>query len=138
MYFTSAWIPNMDLKPITPEECKDVSEKNKSKKLVSAYGVASEGHDLPYFKGLLADHQNAVQQENEAEEAKAAAKAEKQSKKNKRKSTDVVEEDEDVEMEDADEPAKKPKSTKKRKKSVDADGESSKVSTHTTFLRPCY
>lgn len=123
----------MDLKPITPEECKDVPEKGKSKLLKSAYDVASDGHDLQHFKVILADHQNALQQEIEAKEAKAAAKAEKQAKKNKRKSTDVVEE-EDVDMEDADEGAKKPKSSKKRKKSVEADGETSKVSDNTVIL----
>ena len=70
----------MDLKPITPEECKDVPEKGKSKLLKSAYDVASDGHDLQHFKVILADHQNALQQEIEAKEAKAAAKAEKQAK----------------------------------------------------------
>lgn len=125
-------MPNTDLKPLDPESCKNVSEKSKSKALLAAYAVASENHDLQHFKSLLADHQEALQAENEEREAqaaaKAAAKAEKDAKK-KRKSTDVVEDDEDVEMEDAEEGDKSSKASKKRKKSTaDTDAESEKVS----------
>ncbi|KAJ6103292.1 hypothetical protein N7486_005719 [Penicillium sp. IBT 16267x] len=120
-----AWIPNTNLKPLDPAECKEVSEKNKSKGLLSAYKVAAEGHDLKHFKSLLADHQAAVQQEIEEEEReeeeKAKAKAEKAAKKNKRKSKGA---ETDVEMEDADE-AKPSKATKKRKKD-EADVEEDK------------
>lgn len=119
--FDSAWVPNTQLTPLDPADCKDISEKNKAKGLVAAYKVAAEGHDLQYFKNLLADHQAALQQEideAEAEEnAKAAAKAEK-AKKTKRKSKGV---DTDVDMEDADE--KKPKSSKKRKNETEAEAE---------------
>lgn len=112
--------------PITPAECENVSEKNKAKGLIAAYKVAAEGHDLQYFKNLLADHQSALQQEIEEAEAqeaaKAAAKAEK-AKKGKRKSKGA---DTDVEMEDA-EDSKKAKSTKKRKKDGETDGEADKV-----------
>lgn len=122
----SAWVPNTQLTPITPAECENVSEKNKAKGLIAAYKVAAEGHDLQYFKNLLADHQAALQQEIEEAEAqeaaKAAAKAEK-AKKNKRKSKGA---DIDVEMEDADD-SKKAKSTKKRKKDAETDGEADKV-----------
>lgn len=115
--------------PLDPADCKDVSPKNKSKSLLAAYEVAAEGHDLKYFKSLLADHQAAVQQEMdeaEAEEnAKAAAKAEKaeKAKKTKRKSKGA---DTDVEMEDTDD--KKPKSSKKRK-NAEAEDEAEKVHT---------
>ncbi|KAJ5218262.1 uncharacterized protein N7498_000361 [Penicillium cinerascens] len=105
----------------TNEFAWDVSEKNKAKGLIAAYKIAAEGHDLQYFKSLLADHQAALQQEideAEAEEnAKAAAKAEK-AKKTKRKSKGA---DTDVDMEDADE--KKPKSSKKRKNETEAEAE---------------
>ncbi|KAJ5547059.1 hypothetical protein N7494_004644 [Penicillium frequentans] len=111
-----AWIPNTNLKPLDPAECKEVSEKNKAKQLLGAYKVAAEGHDLKHFKELLSDHQAAIQQEIEEEEReeeeKAKAKAEKATKKNKRKSKGA---ETDVEMEDADE-AKPSKATKKRKK----------------------
>lgn len=122
----SAWIPNTDLSPIDPETCKQVTEKGKSKLLLAAYAVASEGHDLKYFKDLLADHQRAMEQEEEEREAqaaaKAAAKAEKEAKKNKRKSMEIID-DEDVDMEDAGEGAKKSKSSKKRKKDAETEGE---------------
>jgi hypothetical protein len=122
----SAWIPNTNLKPLDPAECKEISEKNKAKTLIGAYKVAAEGHDLKHFKDLLSDHQAAVQQEIEEEEReeeeKAKAKAEKAAKKNKRKSKGA---ETDVEMEDADE-AKPSKATKKRKKD-EADAEEDKV-----------
>ncbi|PYH46633.1 PWWP domain protein [Aspergillus saccharolyticus JOP 1030-1] len=119
-----AWVPNTDLTPLDPAACKEVSEKGKTKLLLSAYAVGAEGHDLQYFKELLVDHQRALEQETEEKEAqaaaKAAAKAAKEAKKSKRKSMDVVEDD-DVEMEDADEEEHKPKSSKKRKKDAEAD-----------------
>ncbi|KUL84422.1 hypothetical protein ZTR_08779 [Talaromyces verruculosus] len=123
-----AWIPNTDLSPLDPEQCKDVSEKGKQKQLIAAYKVAAEGHDLQYFKNLLADHQRAIQQEAEEREAAAAEKAAlkaqkeaaKEEKKKKRKS--VAAETEDVEMADAEEGDKKAK-TKKRKKDAGSDVE---------------
>lgn len=127
----SAWIPNTDLSPLDPETCKDVSEKGKQKHLVAAYKVAAESHDLQYFKGLLADHQRAVQQEFEDREAAAAEKAalkaqkdaEKEEKKKKRKS---VAEGTDVDVGDGDDD-KKAKSAKKRKKDAESDAEGGKV-----------
>ncbi|EFR02094.1 PWWP domain-containing protein [Nannizzia gypsea CBS 118893] len=117
-----AWIPNVDLTPISPEDCKDVSEKNKTKNLIAAYQVAAEGHDLDYFKTMLADFERAKKEDQEEKEAKAAAKAAKQEKK-KRKSMEVVDEPEDEEMEDAGE---KKKSSKKRKKDLESEGEQEK------------
>jgi hypothetical protein len=132
----SAWIPNTDLTSLDPASCKDVPEKGKSKQLLAAYAVAAEGHDLQYFKELLADHQRALQQELEEQEAqqaaKEAAKAERAAKKNKRKSMDIVD-DLDIDMEDADEP-KKPKSSKKRKKDAETDGEAEKVNYDSPIL----
>ncbi|KAL3465351.1 hypothetical protein BJX64DRAFT_63719 [Aspergillus heterothallicus] len=123
-----AWIPNTDLASLDPTACKDISEKGKSKALVAAYNVAAENNDLAHFKDLLADHQRAIQQEEEEKEAQAAAKAaakaatkaEKESKKNKRKSMQI---DDDVDMEDVEEGDKAPKSSKKRKKDAEAEDE---------------
>lgn len=119
----SAWVPSTQLSPLEPAACKDASEKNKTKGLLAAYKVAAEGHDLQYFKSLLADHQAALQREIEEAEAEEAAKAEakaEKAKKSKRKSKGA---DTDVEMEDADDK----KSTKKRKKDAETDGEADKV-----------
>ena len=114
----------MDLSPLDPESCKDVSPKSKGKLLLAAYAVASEAHDLQYFKTLLADHQRALEQEIEEKEAQAAAKAEakaeRDAKKNKRKSMEIVD-DEDVDMEDANAESKKSKSSKKRKKDTETE-----------------
>ncbi|CAP86255.1 hypothetical protein E8E15_006807 [Penicillium rubens] len=122
-----AWVPNTNLTPLDPAECKDVSEKNKSKSLINAYKVASEGHNLQYFKKLLNDHQAAIDQEEaelEAQEAeKAATKAAKEAKKGKRKSKGA---ETDVEMEDADDSKKSKAPSRKRKKDVETDAEAEK------------
>ncbi|CAI7636205.1 unnamed protein product [Penicillium glandicola] len=122
-----AWVPNTNLTPLDPAECKNISEKNKSKSLINAYKVASEGHNLQYFKKLLNDHQAAIDEEEaefEAQEAeKAAAKAAKEVKKGKRKSKGA---ETDVEMEDADDSKKTKAPSKKRKKDVETDAEAEK------------
>ncbi|KAJ5566232.1 hypothetical protein N7535_007870 [Penicillium sp. DV-2018c] len=122
-----AWVPNTNLTPLDPAECKDVSEKNKSKPLLNAYKVASEGHDLQYFKDLLNEHQAAIDQEEaelEAQEAeKAAAKAAKEAKKGKRKSKGA---ETDIEMEDANDSKKAKAPSKKRKKEAETDVEADK------------
>ncbi|KAL1958020.1 hypothetical protein VTO42DRAFT_5232 [Malbranchea cinnamomea] len=118
-----AWVKNTDLSPLEPEKCKDVPEKGKSKALIEAYKVAAEGHDLQYFKDLLADHQRLVEEEMRAAQERAAAKEAKRAK-SKRKSTAAKDEDEDIDMAASGEEA--PKSAKKRKKDVESDGESEK------------
>lgn len=99
-----------------------MSEKGKSKPLLAAYETASEGHDLQYFKNMLADHERALQEDQEAREAQATAKAAKKDKK-KRKSMDVVDDQDDEEV------TEKRRSAKKRKKDAESEGESDKVST---------
>ncbi|KAI5304793.1 hypothetical protein KEM56_005922 [Ascosphaera pollenicola] len=128
-----AWIPNTDITPITPEECAAAPEKGKTKGLIEAFKIASEGHDLEYFKKLINDHNAALQQEEEAYAAreaekqrkaqekaeKAAAKAATQ-KKGKRKSIAAAETEEE---DDAEEPTEKKKPSKKRKKDAESDEE---------------
>ena len=127
----SAWIPNTDLKPIGPADCKDVSEKGKGKQLLAAYAVAAESHDLQYFKDLLAEHQLALDAENQELEAQAAAKtaskASKDSKKKKPQPKSSTDADGDVEMEDAGTEKPSKGSKKRRKSGVDTDGEAEKV-----------
>ncbi|KAI2724053.1 hypothetical protein CBS147318_984 [Penicillium roqueforti] len=122
-----AWVPNTNLTPLDPTEYKNISEKNKTKSLINAYKVASEGHNLQYFKKLLNDHQAAIDQEEaelEAQEAeKEAAKAAKEAKKGKRKSKGA---ETDVEMEDADDSKKSKAPSKKRKKDAETDAEAEK------------
>jgi dihydroorotase-like cyclic amidohydrolase len=129
--FVSAWLPNTELTNLDPEECKDFSEKGKTKSLIQAYHVAAEGNDLEHFKAMLLDHQKAMQEDQERRDARETAKAEKaeRAEKKKRKS-EAAEEDEDVDMEDAEEEGKSEpkKSSKKRKKEVESDGEDEKVS----------
>ncbi|KIW33066.1 hypothetical protein, variant 2 [Cladophialophora immunda] len=114
------WIHNTDLAPLTPEDCKDVTEKGKAKALLAAYKVAAEGHDLQFFKTMLDEHAAALQADIDAKEAREAEKVAKAEKKKKRKSEAKAEAD-DVEMEDADADVEPKKSSKKRKKEVDED-----------------
>ena len=115
-----AWIPNSDLQPLTPEECKDVSEKSKTKALLAAYKVASEGHDLAHYKGLLEEHAEAVAEDEALQAEREAEKARKAEKKTKRKSDAAVVDDEmDVDDEGAE---TKPKGKKRKKEAGDDDG----------------
>jgi hypothetical protein len=139
----SAWIINTNLTPLDVAECKNISEKNKSKGLIKAYAVAAEGHDLDHYKKVLAEHQNALDKE-EAEEAeaeakkeaekeakakakadKAAEKADKTADKNKKSKRKSKAAETDVEMEDVEEPKKAKTPARKRKN--DADAETEKV-----------
>ena len=137
----STWLVNTGLTPLDPEECNSKTSGKMTKALQEAYSIATEGHDIDYFKKILADHQEELarieaeaQKKQEEAEAKAAAKAEKDAKakeaaadkkKKPRKSAVKGNDEEDVEMEDAE----APKSSKKRKKEADSDGEGPKVST---------
>ncbi|MCJ1402766.1 hypothetical protein MMC11_005987 [Xylographa trunciseda] len=117
-----AWIINSELSPLTPEECKDIADKGKSKTLLEAYKIAAEGHDLAYFKTMLEEHMAAMQEDADERAEREARKASKA----KRKSGEVSAlpaDDEDADEMDVDEEGapSKPKS-KKRKKSLESDG----------------
>ena len=125
----SAWMPNTDLQPLSPEDCQDVPEKGKSKSLIEAYKIAAESHDLSYIKEILLDHQEQIaedQQRVKEREEKKAAKA-----KRKSDAAAAVEEVDEMDV-DEDEEEDKPKS-KKRKKAAESDDEG-KVSTRVPTL----
>lgn len=107
------------MSPLEPEQCKDVSEKGKSKSLVEAYKIAAEGHDLQHFKDMLMQHEAALQED---EERKAQRESDKAAKADKKKRKSEVKADDDVDMEGVDDTAPK-KSSKKRKKDVESDDE---------------
>ncbi|KXT04958.1 hypothetical protein AC578_10304 [Pseudocercospora eumusae] len=134
------WMVNTALTPLEPEECLKLPTTKMTKALQQAYQIASEGHDIDYFKDILKiwqEEQEAFRIESErlAEEAERkaiekAAKAEedaalagegekKPKKKAARKSKAA---DGDVEMEDPE----APKSTKKRKKETESDADAPK------------
>lgn len=125
-----AWQVNTDLLPFDIDDVKkDVDTGNQAKKnkaLWEAYHIAAQGHDLAWFKEMLAAHETAMQEDLEQREQKELQKKEKSTK---RKST-AADGSEDVEGEDAGEDAapsaKKAKVTKKRKKEGDSDGEKEK------------
>lgn len=111
---------------------KDVESGNQAKKnkaLWEAYQTAAEGHDLAWFKQLLASHETAMLEDIEQREQKEQEKKEKAEKAAKRKSVAAAE-SEDVEMEDAGDGtalSAKKKASKKRKKEDESDGENDKV-----------
>jgi hypothetical protein len=125
---------NTGLTPLEPEECNTKPTSKMSKSLQQAYAIAAEGHDLDFYKQVLAEFQEeSARLEAEAlkKQEEAAAKADKDAKakdgeakdkKKKSRKSKAADED-DVEMEDAE----APKSSKKRKKDADSDGEGPKV-----------
>ena len=122
----SAWIPNTELAPldVQAETTKNPVEKGKSKTLLAAYSKAAENNDLAHFKTMLADHQKAVEIDEELKEEKAAKKTKKASRKNA-EAVAVVDDADEMDVDD-EVAAEKPKS-KKRKKADDSDDVDEKV-----------
>ena len=114
-------------------------EKGKSKTLIEAYKIASEGHDLAHFKEMLAEHMAAMQEDAEAKAERDAKKASKAKRKSGADTTVAVDEEADeMDVDEADGESK-PKS-KKRKKSLESDGAEEKVSSPNLARRnprPC-
>ena len=123
----SAWIPNTELAPldVDSEAVKNPVEKGKSKTLLQAYKKASENEDLDHFKAVLADHQNALEQDMKEREELEKERAAKKAKKAARKSDAVVEDADEMDVDD-DAEAEKPKS-RKRKKAEDGEDVNEKV-----------
>ena len=115
---------------VESENTKNPVEKGKSKTLLAAYGKAAENNDLAHFKTMLADHQKAIEIDEEIKEEKAAKKPKKPS----RKSGDAAPAADDADEMELDEEiaAEKPKS-KKRKKADDSDEGDEKVRTCMTI-----
>lgn len=106
-----------------PDECKNVTDKGKSKSLLEAYAIAAEGHSLNYFKNMLAEHQEAMVEDAERRAEREAKKAQKAKRKSDAAAAADTSDDMDV---DEEEEEGKPK-PKKRKKSIGSDGAEEKV-----------
>lgn len=90
------------------------------KDLVLAHQIASEEHDLDYYKEVLQQFQEEMIEKQKAAEAKAAAAATpKKSKKQAKPSSEA----EDVEMEDVDDEAAPAKAKKEKKRKSPEDSE---------------
>ena len=141
-YVRSQWMVNTSLTPLDPAECTETPSSKMTKALQNAWKIASEDHDLDYFKGLLktwqeeqAQIEKEIREQEELDAVRAAEKAEKDAEeaakateedskpKKKSKSRKSTGGDEDVEMADAD----APKSSKKRKKEAESDADGAKV-----------
>jgi hypothetical protein len=143
---------NTALTPLDPKECDDKPKAKMTKALQNAYKLASEHHDIDYYKQMLqqwqveekkiaeeqAEYEAQQQKEleerlaREAEEAKEAEDEEAKDKKKKKAPRKSKGGDEDVEMDGLE----APKSSKKRKKDAESDAEGTKV--NTTFATGCY
>ncbi|KAL8729824.1 MAG: hypothetical protein Q9166_004465 [cf. Caloplaca sp. 2 TL-2023] len=125
-----AWMTNTDMSPLDTAVIDPTDTKGKSKPLAAAFAKASEENDLQHFKDMLADHQKAVKEEQDAQaelDAKKTAKA-------KRKSVDAsATPADDADEMDVDEVEEEPKpKSKKRKKETDSDGEEKPAKTPKT------
>ncbi|KAL8714867.1 MAG: hypothetical protein Q9220_001380 [cf. Caloplaca sp. 1 TL-2023] len=116
-----AWMPNTDLNPLDTAAIDPDDTKGKSKPLAAAYTKASEENDLQHFKDMLADHQKAVKEEQEAQAERDAKKASKAKRKSVDVSAAAADDADEMDLDDDDE-AEKPKS-KKRKKEAESDAE---------------
>src|SRR5437667_7572576 len=123
-------MPNTDLTELDLDTVGNIPEKGTRKDLYMAHQIASERHDLNYFKTMLREYQESIRAEAEEKAAKKAAKS-----KRKSKGAAEAEPSEDVEMENAadgaeaenDEDGKAKSKAKKRKKDAGSDGEANKV-----------
>lgn len=123
----SAWMPNTDLTPLDTDTIDTDDTKGKSRPLVAAYAKAHENNDLQHFKDMLADHQKALKEEQDAQAERDAKKATKAKRKSVDASAATADEEDEMDI-DAEEEEPKPKS-KKRKKEADSDGDD-KVTPH--------
>lgn len=114
-------MPNTDLTPLETTTIDPTDTKGKSKPLAAAYAKASEENDLQHFKDMLADHQKAVKEEQEAQAERDAKKSAKAKRKSVDASTTPADNDDEMDVDDEEEEPK-PKS-KKRKKEVESDVE---------------
>ena len=115
----SAWMPNTDLNPLDTAAIDPDDTKGKSKQLIAAYVKAAEENDLQHYKDMLADHQKAVKEEQEAQAERDAAKAAKAKRKSVDASAAAADDEDEMDV-DEDQEVAKPKS-KKRKKEADSD-----------------
>lgn len=125
-----AWMPNTDLTPLETAAIDPDDTKGKTKPLAAAYAKASEENDLQHFKDMLADHQLAVKEEQEAQAERDAKKATKTKRKSVDANTAAADDEDEMDI-DEDEEAPKPKS-KKRKKEADSDSEEKPAKTPKT------
>ncbi|KAL8927649.1 MAG: hypothetical protein Q9172_001278 [Xanthocarpia lactea] len=128
-----AWMPNTDLSPLDTAAIDPADTKGKSKPLAAAYAKASEENDLQHFKDMLADHQKAVKEEQEAQAERDAKKSAKAKRKSVDASATPADDADEMDVDEEEEVAK-PKS-KKRKKEAESDGEEKPAKTPKTATK---
>ncbi|CAL8575398.1 hypothetical protein XPA_001326 [Xanthoria parietina] len=128
-----AWMPNTDLTPLETATIDPTDTKGKSKPLAAAYAKAAEENDLQHYKDMLADHQKAVKEEQEAQAERDAKKSAKAKRKSVDASATPAVDDDEMDIDDEEEEPK-PKS-KKRKKGVESDVEEKPAKTPKTATK---
>ncbi|KAL8644330.1 MAG: hypothetical protein Q9226_007820 [Calogaya cf. arnoldii] len=129
-----AWMPNTDLTPLETAAIDPSDTKGKSKPLAAAYVKAAEENDLQHFKDMLADHQKAVKEEQEAQAERDAKKSSKAKRKSVDASATPADDDDEMDVDDEEEEEPKPKS-RKRKKEVESDVEDKPAKTPKTATK---
>ncbi|ROV99946.1 hypothetical protein VMCG_06215 [Cytospora schulzeri] len=115
----SGWVSNKDLIDLDPATVQDLVNPKMRKDLVLAHQIASEQHDLDYYKEVLQQFQEELIEKQKAAEAKAVAAA---TPKKGKKQAKPSAEDDDVEMEDVDDETAPAKAKKdKKRKSPDSE-----------------
>ncbi|SPO00854.1 uncharacterized protein DNG_03602 [Cephalotrichum gorgonifer] len=64
------WVPNTSLQELSPEQASEAINDKMRKDLQSAYELASEGHDLDFYKEVLQQFQEELVAKEEAQKAK--------------------------------------------------------------------
>ena len=67
---SSGWVPNTSLQELSPEAASSAINDKMRKDLQSAYELASEGHDLDFYKELLQQFQEELVAKEEAQKSK--------------------------------------------------------------------
>ncbi|KAI2638183.1 hypothetical protein GGS21DRAFT_458885 [Xylaria nigripes] len=107
-----SWTPNTDLTELDPSTVKDMITGKMRKDLQSAHELASQNHDIDYYKNVLREFEE--QRLVQLEAKKSRPKVQRRTNNSKINDGDGDLEMEDVEDETA-EPAKKKSKAKKRK-----------------------
>lgn len=111
-----SWTPNTDLSELDPAAVSDMVTSKMRKDLQAAHVLASEGHDLDYYKNVLREFE---------EQRLAKAEAKKSKAKTPKKSSKAADEDGDVDMDDVEDEAGEPTEKKPKSKKRKAEDENS-------------
>lgn len=112
----SSWTPNYDLNELDAATVGGMVTPKMRKDLQAAHVLASEGHDLDYYKNVLREFE---------EQRLAKLEAKKTKVKTPKKSSKATDEEGDLEMDDIEDEAGEPSEKKPKSKKRKAEDETS-------------